>query len=205
MMMSRPALPGRTTLLPLAPCVKVALFVFLSSYSRGAPLLKVIVMRSYPGCAPMRTSLTNAVTGPSGVMGPRFVPHWNSGRFDTGDADGDTLGLAVATPVPTFEVGRRSGLATNSTPTMSTAITPAATVAIQKGPRDSGAAAIEARTRSRRPGLGEPVIWSSVLFSSRRKSSLLTSEHLLDREVGPQPLRSAVDGCLGGGLRHPQG
>src|SRR5207245_8344369 len=63
--------------------------------------------------APMRTSLTNAVTGPSCVMGPMFVPHWNSGRFDTGAADGDTLGLAVVTPVPTFEVGRRSGLATN--------------------------------------------------------------------------------------------
>src|SRR2546427_1999778 len=118
------------------------------------------------------------------------------GMLESGVGDGlrlgEALGLAVGAPTPTFE-GRRSGLATKSTPTMSTAMTPAATAAIQNGPLASGASAIEERTRSRSAGLGEPLIWSSVLFSSRRKSSLLTSEHLLDREVGPQPLRSAVD------------
>src|SRR2546428_11821567 len=118
---------------------------------------------------------------------------------------GEALGLAVGAPTPTFDVGRLRGFATNSTPTMSTAMTAAATAAIQKGPRASGASAIEDRTRSRSPGLGEPLTWSNVLFSSRRKSSLLTSEHLLDREVGPQPLRGAVDARLGGGLRHAQG
>ena len=86
---------------------------------------------------------------------------WASGVADElglGEAPGDALGLAVGTPGPTFEVGRLPGLATNKTPTMSTAMTAAATVAIQKGPRASGAREIEERTRSRSPGLGEPLI-----------------------------------------------
>ena len=148
----------------------------------------------------MRSPLT-LPTGVATEWAPDGDPErqTNAGMLESGVGDGLELGeglgdaLGVGAPTPTFEVGRLRGLATNNTPTMSTAMTAAATAAIQKGPRASGAWAIEERTRSRRAGLGEPLIWSNVLFSSRRKSSLLTSEHLLDREVGPQPLRGAID------------
>src|SRR5205823_462328 len=45
---------------------------------------------------------------------------------------------------------------------------------------------------------------SNVCPSSRRKSSLLTSEHLLDREVVSKPPGRAVDARLGRGLRYAE-
>src|SRR5205809_4475130 len=83
--------------------------------------------------------------------------------------------------------------------------TTAATAAIMYGPRASGASMTAERTRSLSTGLGAPLTSSKTLFSSRRKSSFgLTSEHLLHREVIPQPLCGAVDARLGGGRRNAE-
>src|SRR5690349_18464818 len=105
---------------------------------------------------------------------------------------------------PTVDGDGRSGPATNRTPTIRTAITAAATPAIQYGARSSGACARAERTRSGRLELGEPLTPSKTLFSSRRKSSLLTSEHLLDREVVSKAPGRAVDPRLCGGRGHAQ-
>src|SRR2546430_2751918 len=101
-------------------------------------------------------------------------------------------------------IERRRGLATYSAPTMRAVSTHAATTAIQYPLRGAGALGVPARPRSRRPLVGGPETSSKTLFSSRRKSSLLTSEHLLDREVGPQAPGGAVDPRLGRRGRHPQ-
>ncbi|OLC02180.1 MAG: hypothetical protein AUI15_03900 [Actinobacteria bacterium 13_2_20CM_2_66_6] len=73
------------------------------------------------------------------MIGPYVVPHWKGALAWVGDADGlgvaggealgDALGLGAGPP--TFDVGRCSGLATNRTPTSSTAMTTAAAAAIQ--------------------------------------------------------------------------
>ena len=76
-----------------------------------------------------------------------MVAHWN-GAVDAlgvaagsgeavGDATAEALGLGR--PAPMGADGRRSGLAMNRTPTISTAMTAAATAAIQYGPRAAGA------------------------------------------------------------------
>ena len=207
-----PLRPLSVAAIPLGDWVNVVSPRVLICTSCGIPLLNSTLTRSYVSCAPVRSELTNATggVGVGAVVALKTKSCWThvkagscaSGVADglgPGDALGDAPGLAVGAPTPAFEVGRLNGLPTNSTPTTSTAITHAATVAIQKGPRASGAWAIDERTRSRRAGLGEPLISSNVWFSSRRKFSLLTSEHLLHREVSPQPLRGAVDARLGGG------
>src|SRR5690348_16805662 len=127
----------------------------------------------------------------------------NGGSCAVGVGVGETTteGLGVGA-TPTGTVGRRSGLATNSTPTIRTAMTAAATAAIQYGPRASGAVATAERTRSLSAGLGEPVTWSKTRFRSSRKFSLPTSEHLLHSEVRAELLGRAVDARLGGGGRH---
>jgi hypothetical protein len=87
--------------------------------------------------------LTSATAGPLCVIGPYAVPHWKGAVEAVGDADGlglddgealgdatgDALGLGSGTP--TFDVRGRSGPATKSTPTISTAMTQAAAAAIQ--------------------------------------------------------------------------
>src|SRR5256885_13626805 len=81
----------------------------------------------------------------------------------------------------------------------------AATAAIQYVLRSAGASATAERTRSFGAGPGAPLTSSKMLFSSRRNLSLgLTSEHLLHREVSPQPLCGAVDARLGGRGRNSQ-
>src|SRR5947209_1319606 len=126
-----------------------------------------------------------------------------------GGAEGDALALGLALGEATTPLvdgpGRLSGLATNSTPTIKTAMTHAATPAIQYGARHSGAWVTAERTRSWSPAFGEPLTSSNALFSSRRKFSLLTSEHLLDREVGSQSLGGAIDARFGCRGRHAQG
>ena len=96
--------------------------------------------------------------------------------------------------------GFRNGLFTYRMPTISAVITHAATAAIQYVLRSGCASVIAERTRSRNAGLGAPLTSSMALFRSRRKLSLgLTSEHLLHREVGSQPLGGSIDARLGGG------
>jgi hypothetical protein len=115
------------------------------------------------------------------------------------DADGDVVGdvvdeaVGLETGPPVIGDGRLSGLFTKSTPTINTAMTQAAMAAIQYGPRASGAWVIAKRTRSRSPGLGWPVTWSKTWFSSWRKFSLLTSEHLLHSEVAAQALCGPIN------------
>src|SRR5207247_6913787 len=73
------------------------------------------------------------------------------------------------------------------------------------GPPDSGGSMPAERTPSLSAGIRTPLTSSKTLFSSRRKSSFgLTSEHLLHREVIPQPLCGAVDARLGGGRRNAE-
>ena len=135
----------------------------------------------------------NATGAVAECEGAVLLAHTNGGSWESGvgvgegdglgldEADGLALGLETG---PAVDGDGLSGLFTHSTPTIKAAITVAATPAIQYGPRATRASPSVERTRSRRPGEGVPLIWSKAWFSSRRKSSLLTSEHLLDREVG---------------------
>src|ERR1700674_1540627 len=115
------------------------------------------------------------------VTNPVLEVHTNGGRLESGVVlalelgRGDAAALAVGLgPVPgTILLGCRfSGLPTNSTPITTRAIRVAATPAIQYGPLCSGPLASDDRTRSGRALLGDPVISSKTLPSSRRKFSL---------------------------------
>src|SRR3981189_3759184 len=90
------------------------------------------------------------------VIGAEEV-HANGGRFESGVAvgmglglaDGEALGVGLdPTPGATVFAGRFKGLAMKRTPITTAAMTAAATPAIQKGPRCSGASASDDRTRS---------------------------------------------------------
>src|ERR1700682_4828859 len=100
-----------------------------------------------------------------------FTEHVNAGD---GDAAGDVgaLGVGLDAAPGTTVLWWFKGLATMSTPITITAMTAAATPAIQKGPLCSGASASDERTRSGRALLGDPAMSSNTWPSSRRKSSL---------------------------------
>src|ERR1700674_170454 len=137
----------------------------------------------------------------------------NGGRFVSGVAELLGLGLGVSDalgvgldppPGPTELTGRFRGLATNSTPITTVAITAAATPAIQNGPLCSGTLASDDRTRSGSAAEGDPAMSSKTWPSSWRKFSLLTLENLLEGEIGAQPFGRAVDAEIGGRRRDPQ-
>jgi hypothetical protein len=122
--------------------------------------------------------------------------------LELGDAAAD--GDDEVTTGPDVVGGRRSGLLATRMPTISAAMTAAATPAIQKLSRAGGACPIDERTRSRRVGLGAPPIRSNAVFRSRRKLSLLISEHFLEVDVGTEPFGGAVDARLGRGHRNAE-
>src|SRR5207248_9399495 len=93
---------------------------------------------------------------------------------------------------------------TISVPTTRTAISAAASPATQTGPRRSRPSTRLDRTRSGRSELGDPLMRSNASFSSRRKLSFDKSEHLLERKVGAQSPRGAVDARLRGRRRYAQ-
>src|ERR1035437_3914302 len=164
----------------------------------GCPFLNSIVRRSYPACVPTRTASMYADGGACVVVGVNTEQIKGAGEtpglglgVGMGVGEGAAEGVGVFCPGPCETNGPRfSGLATSRTPTTMTAITAAARAAIHTGPRLSGASTRAERTRSGRAGLGGPLIDSNASPSSRRKSSRVTSEHLLWGEV-----RSPLAGC----------
>src|SRR5438309_7176435 len=102
-------------------------------------------------------------------------------------------------------VGRRVKLETSSAPTMMRAISAAATPAIQNGPVGTGRVSANAeRTRADSAGRGGPLIASNSLLISSRKLSRVTSDHLLEGQVGAQLLRGPVDSGFGRSRRDAQ-
>src|SRR5437660_4791789 len=136
---------------------------------------------------------------PGWVLAQTIAGRLGLGVGEGAGVEGVGVGVGPAT-VPTGD-RRLSGFATTSTPTRRTAITTAATAAIQYEPEVAGALVSEDRTRSRSAGLGEPLIWSIASFTWRRKFSLDISEHLFLGQVGSHPPGCAIDPRLGGGRR----
>src|ERR1700680_56707 len=193
-----PACPASVTDWPLGDLVKLVPSCGEISKLIGDPLLNSNVKRSYPAWAPVWTRSMNATTGgfrppPNGLESSTIVAPFVQLR-----GEGVTAGLALGlTTGATGSGGWWRLLATSRTPTSSTAITAAASPAIQIGPRRSGASSRAERTRSESAGLGDPLIASNALPSSRRKSSRVTSEHLLEGQIRSQPLRGAIDTRFG--------
>src|SRR5438309_10143177 len=110
-----------------------------------------------------------------------FVRVVDPARHSKGDTVGTGLGEGDG-PTPGTSGLRPSGLTTSSTPTSITTITAAAMAPIhtEPGPRRSGASTRAERTRWWRAGSGDPLIESNASPISRRKSSRVISEHLLE-------------------------
>src|SRR5438477_12456157 len=136
---------------------------------------------------------------PGWVLAQSIAGRLGLGVGEGRGGEGVRVGVGPAT-VATGD-GRLCGSATTSTPARRTAITTAATAAIQYEPEVAGALVSEDRTRSRSAGLGEPLIWSMASFTWRWKFSLDISEHLFLGQVGSHPPGGAIDPRLGGGRR----
>src|ERR1700694_1049132 len=166
----------------------------------GCPFWNSIVRRSYPVCIPVRTASTYASGG--GAWG---APNAEGSEQMNGCGDavglglvdavgaGDVVGVLVPCP-PGVGWNLFSGLPTSRAPTRITAITAAARAAIHTWPCRSGASSTSAeRTRSDRAGLGDPLMASNASPISRRKSSRVTLEHLLEGQIRPQLASCSVD------------
>src|SRR3981081_4377 len=119
------------------------------------------------------------------------------------EGPGDALGVLCTSP-PGVRGPRFSGLPISRKTTRITAITAAARAAIHTWSCSSGASTRAERTRSGRSGLGGPLMESTASPSSRRKSSRVTSEHLLEGQVRPQLASGSVDTGFGGRGRPPE-
>src|SRR5450759_5122199 len=169
----------------------------------GCPFLNSIVRRSYPVCVPTRTASMYADSGAWLVVvvdteQTKGVGETTGLGLEEGEGAGaghvGRQGVGVLVPCPPGKIDPRfRGLPTSRTPTMITAITVAAKAAIHTGPRRSGASKSAERTRSDRAGLGGPLIESNASPSSWRKSSRVTSEHLLWGEIRSQLASCSVN------------
>src|SRR3981081_4047232 len=119
------------------------------------------------------------------------------------EGPGDALGVLCTSP-PGVRGPRFSGLPISRKTTRITAITAAARAAIHTWSCSSGASTRAERTRSGRSGLGGPLMESNASPSSRRKSSRVTSEHLLEGQVRSQLASGSINSGLGGRRREPK-
>src|SRR5437773_2757641 len=194
-----PTFPASVTVSPFGSVMNLVSVWGRSSMLSGWPFLNSIVTRSYPtsACAPVRTSLTSADGGGLVPVNDEEAPqmYCTTGvGLGLGEGAGAGEALGVCEPPPPGTSGPRfRGLPTSSTPTRITAITAAARAAIHTGPRRSGASTRAERTRSDRAGSGDPLMESNASPSSRRKSSRVISEHLLEGQIRAQLASCSVD------------